>query len=131
MLNWGQCLKKHALKFGCIGLLNTITQQGVYLGLVGLGCYYLLAQVLSFFVALALSFVLNSRWNYRAELSLRSAYLFLIANLPSWGIQAISLWIWVRGIGVSEQWALLLTLMVTVPVSFICVTNNMLKSRKN
>lgn len=130
MLNWGQCLKKHALKFGCIGLLNTVTQQVVYLGLIGWGCYYLFAQILSFLVALTLSFVLNSQWNYQVELNLRSAYLFLMANLPSWGIQAVSLWIWVQAAGVSEEWALLLTLMMTVPVSFICVTINMLKSKK-
>lgn len=131
MSKWIYYLKKHALKFGCIGLLNTVTQQVVYLGLIGWGCYYLFAQILSFLVALMLSFVLNSQWNYQVELSLRSAYLFLMANLPSWGIQSISLWVLVQRIDVPEQLALLLTLMVTVPVSFICVTFNMLRQHKN
>ena len=122
-------LKKYALKFGSIGVLNTLFQHLCYLGLITLNCPYTLSQILSFSLALTLSFILNCTLNYKVKMTFKTAITFIGANIPSFVIQAIALQVLVAGLGIHEKIALLLTLTITVPTSFILVTKGMIQNR--
>ena len=129
MTQWLNVLKKYAVKFGCIGVINTGVQHVLY-GLFIVGrMNYLLAQGLSFGVALMVSFVLNAKWNYQVSLSVQKGFTFLMANLPSFFLQAILLSLLVQVFKVREEIALLCTLFFTIPLSFILITRGMLKKK--
>ena len=57
--------------------------------------------------------------------------VFILANLPSLILQGVVLHGLVHGMGAEEKIALVLTLGMTVPLSFMLVSSGMLKVQKN
>ena len=113
-------------KFGGIGLLNTFIQQLSYVYLLRFSSLSL-SQILSFGIALSFSYLANSRYNYHVPLSLKKFLRFSLANLPAWILQFVSLHIIVDLFQVPEKLALLSTLLVTIPLSFILITFSLKK----
>ncbi|MBQ5749183.1 MAG: hypothetical protein IIV87_03390, partial [Oscillospiraceae bacterium] len=69
----------------------------------------------------------NCKFNYQVQLTFNRLFTFFKANSPSFLIQAIALRILVHWIGIPEQVALILTLGITIPLSFILITKGMTK----
>lgn len=127
MLSW---IKKYGLKFGGIGVLNTLVQQTSYGLFLLMGMTYLMAQGVSFGMAVGVSFVLNATWNYQVPLTIRRGLSFLGATIPSFLLQRGMLKVLVQSMGVSEYLAMFLTLGVTIPLSFLLTTISLLKQPK-
>lgn len=53
---------KQFIKFGFVGVSNTLINWCVFLVLVNLGFYYISANVIAYLVATANSFLWNSKW---------------------------------------------------------------------
>ena len=118
-------IQKYFIKFGMVGVVNTLGQQGLYLIIVSLGFHILFAQTISFIIAFCVSFILNGWYTYRVPLTKRLFCDFIIANLPAYLIQSVVLLVIVGGFGVPKMIALACTLIITVPVSFCLVTLKM------
>lgn len=118
-------IQKYFIKFGMVGVVNTLVQQGLYLIIVSLGFHILFAQTISFIIAFCVSFILNGWYTYRVPLTKRLFCDFIIANLPAYLIQSVVLLVIVGGFGVPKMIALACTLIITVPVSFCLVTLKM------
>lgn len=59
---------KQFMKFGMVGALNTLLDYGLYTIFVTfLDIHYLVANVLSFSVAVTNSFALNRKWTFRQQ----------------------------------------------------------------
>lgn len=122
---------KYLLKFGVVGILNTLIQNGIYFVFILLKVQFLVSQTLSFLIAFLCSYVLNSKFTYRVPLSLKQLVTFFLANVPAYLIQLFVLVIVVEGFAVPKSIALFCTLFITIPLSFILVSVSMVKSKSS
>lgn len=131
MQRLGLLIRKYLVKFGMVGVLNTIIQQLLYLILIFATVPLLVSQTISFLIAFLCSYVLNSKFTYRVPLSFKQLISFLMANLPSYFIQLFVLIVIVEGLHVPKSIALFFTLFITIPITFILVSFSMVKSNQS
>ena len=90
MVGWKK-LMAQAVKFGLVGVVNTLVDAGVYALLMLMPFfkrYYVLAQVLGYGAGVANSLMMNKRWTFsqREPMSKRQLALFLLVNLAALGV---------------------------------------------
>ncbi len=122
---------KQFLTFGLIGVINTLISQGVYM-LIILIYPHLLGggvSVVGDGIAMVVSYFLNMKFTYHEKPALKSAVAFPIGYLP--GIIISSLMITLSiSMGVPKFFAKLITLPITIPLNFICVSLIVKKTNK-
>lgn len=126
--NWNGFIQ--FVKFGMVGLMNTIISYFSYLLFLWLHCHYIVASVLSFIISVTSAYICSSKFVFTSQdnsgeevkkdpwwkvyFKTLTAYAFtglLLAN--------ILLILWVQVIGISEAIAPLFNLVITVPLNFI------------
>ena len=113
------------IKFGIVGLSNTIISYLIYALLVYLGLHYLIASIIAFFISVLNSFFWNSRYVFKKEDGAeRSVLHALIKTFISYAftgliLQNIFLFVFIDLLHISKYIAPLFILVVTVPLNFI------------
>jgi putative flippase GtrA len=82
-------LVRQFIKYSLVGVLNTMVDFGVYISLTRFaGLHFLLANAVSFLVAVTLSFWLNRRWTFRDRIGdrRRQYMFFFLINLIALGL---------------------------------------------
>lgn len=120
---WFQLLVQF-IKFGIVGLSNTLISYVVYLAGVRLGMHYLLASVLGFVISVLNSFYWNNKYVFLQGNAQRNLFLTLIKTFLAYAstglvLANILLYIWVDILGVSEYLAPIINLVITVPLNFV------------
>lgn len=111
-------LRGEALRFFAAGAANTIATYAVYLALlVPLG--YGLAYSIAFASGIALSYLLGTRFVFRVPGSLRRAMAFPLVYLAQYLAGLGVLHMAVSVIGIPQRLALLASIAVTVPLTFM------------
>lgn len=124
------------IKFGIVGASNTIISYVVYLVLVKLGVYYLLASVLSFVVGVLNSFFWNNKYVFTADDDTDRNWLSaLVKTFMSYAgtgliLSNILLYIWVDLVHIPEWLAPLINLVITVPLNYIVMKFWAFKDKK-
>ncbi len=93
------------LRFGLVGVMNTLVDFGVYQLLVWLGLHYALAQCLSYSCGLLNSYFFNSRWTFRREKNYtkREFLRFLLVNLCSLALSVLLLRLCYEALGIESN----------------------------
>ena len=121
-LNDGQIqLLSQMIKFGCVGVINTIVSYTVTVFCVFLGVPLLISNAIAFIISTANAFILN--------------YLFVFLPRPVWykgliksycsyaftgiGLNSVLLYLLSTVLGVSEYISPLIVLIVTIPTNFL------------
>lgn len=110
------------VKFGIVGFSNTFISLGVYYALVYFGVYYLLANACGFVVSVINAFYWNNKYVFKdkTETSMVRTFLKVFASYGgSFCISTVLIFVMVNLLGISEWWAPLLRLAVTVPINFL------------
>lgn len=113
------------IKFGLVGVVNTVLGLVIYWGCVALGIHYLLANAVGFVITVAISYVLNNLFTFKtkdgqAEWSVRTLLKAYASYFTSGMVlNSILLWFWNDQIGLNENLAPVLNLFITVPVNFL------------
>lgn len=121
--NWDNFIQ--FVKFGLVGISNTLISYVSYLIFFYLGCYYLVASVLSFIVSVTNSFYWNNKYVFKENAdekrSLIKAYVKTFIAYASTGLVLanVLLILWVDAMHVSEVIAPLINLVVTIPLNFV------------
>lgn len=124
------------IKFGLVGISNTIVFYITYCLLIFLGFHYLIASLLGFLFGVLNSFYFNNKFVFKkGKLEARNPWLVLIKTLISYGltsyvIGSILLVLFIEGLGISKYIAPFLGLMVKIPLNFILNKNWAYKSSK-
>ena len=109
------------LKFGIVGLSNTLIALGVYYSVIGIGAHYQVANIAAFVLSSLSGFFLNRMWVFKATnhpvvAQIVKYYLVYSSSLfLSIGLS----FTWVEILKVSEYLAPLLNLLVTIPFNYI------------
>lgn len=113
------------VKFGIVGLSNTLIAYAVYAACVWLGCHYLVANGLGFVVGVLNAYYWSDRYVFKkGEGETRSALWTLVKTYLAYGatgllLASLLLYVYVDQWQVSAYLAQLLVLVVTVPLNFI------------
>ena len=113
------------VKFGIVGVSNTVISLGVYEVCVHLGLHYLLANA----VGLVISVINAYYWNNRCVFgdgtrkTMRQHVLTYFKSLTAYGgtfvLDSLLLMLWVEVLHVPETLAPVLNLCITIPVNFL------------
>lgn len=113
------------LKFGIVGVSNTLIGYVVYSLCIWLNMHYLLANLLGFLVSVLNAFYWSNRFVFKKQADeqrgLWSSLVKTIVAYASTGIflNSILLWLLIDEMGMSEYVAPLIILAITVPTNFI------------
>lgn len=113
------------VKFGIVGLSNTLIAYAVYAACVWLGCHYMVANGLGFVVGVLNAYYWSDRYVFKkGEGETRSALWTLVKTYLAYGatgllLASLLLYVYVDRWQVSAYLAQLLVLVVTVPLNFI------------
>lgn len=120
------------VKFGIVGLSNTLVSYSVYLAAMFLfrtmgilpNMDYLAAQFLGFVISVLWSFVLNRKFVFQADNTAVPWYKMLLKTYASYAFTGLFLnsvlsILWVEWLGISKLIAPIFNLLISVPINFI------------
>lgn len=113
------------VKFGIVGVSNTMVAYGIYLIFLLLGTHYLVGSVVGFVVSVLNSFYWNNKYVFKdKETVQRSLGKTLLKTFMAYGFTGlilanILLYLWVDVLNVSEVIAPLINLVITIPLNFV------------
>lgn len=113
------------IKFGIVGVSNTLISYIVYMIGITFGVHYLLANFFAFAVSVVNSFYWNNRYVFKQrEGEIRSPLRVFVKTALSYAgtglvLNSILLAVQVDMLGVPEWLAPLINLVITVPLNFI------------
>ena len=114
---------KKFLIFCIIGAVNTILAQIIYMILVALSlCAPGPASVMGDVLTIAVSYVLNMKLTYHEKISLKSALSFPVSYIPGTLINMLIVVIVVNILRFPKIFAKLISLPITIPLNYICVS---------
>lgn len=107
------------IKFGIVGVSNTVISLVVYYLLLWLGAPYLIANTISWIVSVFNAFYWNNRYVFKNDTPwLKSLVKTYISYSVSFLVGSLLLVGFIECIGVSDKIAPLLTLVVSIPMNF-------------
>ncbi len=113
------------IKFGIVGVSNTLISYVTYMAGITWGLHYLLANLLAFVVSVINSYYWNSRYVFKQREGERrskiKAFAKTVLSYAGTGLllNSILLAVQVDMLGVAEWLAPLINLIITVPLNFI------------
>lgn len=121
--NWQSFMQ--FVKFGVVGLSNTLISYVSYLVFLKIGLYYLAASILSFVVSVTNSFYWNNKYVFAVKNDEKRSwwrtYIKTFMAYASTGLVLanVLLVIWVQVLHISEVIAPIINLLVTIPLNYI------------
>lgn len=113
------------IKFGLVGLSNTILSYVVYCVLVKLNTHYQIANIVGFIVGVLNSYYWNNRYVFKTNKGEKRNHIkTLFKTFVAYGItglllQGFLLWLFVERFDIDSLIAQLLGLCITVPLNFV------------
>jgi putative flippase GtrA len=111
-------ISSEALRFLIAGAINTLVGYSIYFVLlptVGYAWAYTAAYV----AGIGLAYVLNTRFVFRVQRRVRGILLFPFVYVVQYLIGVVTLHVAIKNLGVSQELALLVSIAVTIPVTFL------------
>ncbi|CAI8853976.1 GtrA domain-containing protein [Bacillus sp. IT-79MI2] len=107
------------LKFGLVGIFNTLITIISYIILVKFGINYLIANIISYLIGVANSYYWNKNWVFRSNGKNLSIFLkFLIVNLIVLAFNTFSLFILVDKLLYNEFIAQIFAIGIGMMINF-------------
>ncbi len=116
---------EQVIKFGFVGITNTVISYVVYVILVFFGCHYIVANVLAYFAGVINSFVWNSRYVFKIDEDetrnpwkafIKTAMISAFTGLV---LSNALLLLWVEVLHLSEYIGPVLNLVITFPINYL------------
>lgn len=121
------------IKFGIVGVSNTIIGYIIYAGSLYLmrlfnicsSCDIFIAQFLMFFLSVAWSFFWNNKFVFKKNHNSKRSYVaallkaYISYAFTSLLLSELLLLLWVKCFGINDYIAPVLSLIITVPLNFI------------
>jgi putative flippase GtrA len=113
------------IKFGIVGLSNTVISYAIYSVLVYIGLHYLVASIISFIISVLNSFFWNNKYVFKKDDDQkRNVFHSLIKTYISYAftgliLQNLFLFLFIDILHISKYLAPLFGLVITIPLNFI------------
>lgn len=91
------------MKFGLVGVFNTIITIGSYMLLLQIGTNYILANVIGYVLGVLNSFYWNKKWVFQVKTSDKGMFFkFVVVNIITLSINTLTLYIIVNYTGLNN-----------------------------
>lgn len=112
------------IKFGFVGVSNTLISLAVYYVCLYFGMHYITANTLGFVVGTINAYFWNNKFVFKKEEgeirdTKKSVVKVFISYGFTLGLSTVLLAFWVDGLHISENVAPILNLLVTIPLNFV------------
>lgn len=109
------------IKFGLVGVLNTLINWIIFAVLNFVGVYYIIANVIAYVIATINSYIWNSRWvfKYKGEDKKETTTKFILLNLAGLALNTMILYLLVDLIGLNKLIALVITTVIVMVINYI------------
>ena len=120
---WGTIFQ--FIKFGLVGVSNTVISYGTYAVCIFLGAPYLVANIVSFIISVLNSFFWNNKYVFtKDEHEKRSWVLAMLKTFIAYGatglvLSSALLILWIDIFYISEYIAPIINLLMTIPLNYI------------
>ena len=121
---WGWMVQ--FIKFGIVGVSNTLISLGVYyLCVYAFKWHYQVGNVLGFVISVTNAYYWNSRYVFKmgAHRSFKEHTLAYMKTITAYGgtflLSTVLLWLWVEALGISEAIAPIINLLITIPLNYV------------
>lgn len=119
ILEWGY----QFIKFGIVGLSNTIISFAVYYILLYLQVNYIIANTMGFIISVLNAYYWNNKYVFKSKNDTKSGVRKLVKTFASYGstfiLSTILLVIMVHYLNISEIIAPVINLIITIPLNFL------------
>ena len=105
---------KQFIKFGLVGISNTLISLGMYYLLYFLGVNYLIANTVGFVVSVLNSYYWNNKYVFK-----KTQKGHLKPLIKTFLLSTVLLFVMVQYFSVSEVVAPVVTLVITIPLNFL------------
>lgn len=106
------------LKFAIVGVLNTAVTYFLYLLLL-LFSSYLIAYSLAYLTGIIISYLLNSKYVFKESISPKKFLMFPLVYIVQYVMSSLLLYLSVHYLNVNERIALLISIVLTTPITFV------------
>jgi putative flippase GtrA len=111
---------KKLVKFGLVGIVNTLISIGCYILFVKLGIHYILANIVSYMIGLLNSYYWNKKWVFNNRENHLSVFVkFVIVNLVVLSINTGCLFLLVHKWGFNQYGSQLAATALGMGINFI------------
>lgn len=113
------------VKFGLVGVGNTVISYVIYYILVKLEMHYMIASIMGFIVSVINSFYWNNRYVFKLHKNeKRSIFRTFFKTFLSYAgsgliLANVLLYLWIDVFGISKIVAPVINLVITVPLNYI------------
>lgn len=118
------------ITFVAIGVINAF--NGIWIAYV----YSLaiknaiLAYILGFFTSLIISYILNTKLNFKEKLNFVKFVKFIVNNIPNFIIQVLSVTILLNWLGLSKIISYAVSAVIAVPITFVLIKLNVYNKKE-
>ncbi|WP_160722743.1 GtrA family protein [Bacillus sp. USDA818B3_A] len=115
---------KRLIKFGLVGVVNTLISIGCYILFVKLGMHYILANILSYLIGLLNSYYWNKKWVFEFKETRLSVFgKFTIVNLAVLSFNTLVLFLCVNKLGLNQYISQLIATVFGMGINFFLNKN--------
>ncbi|WP_300857385.1 GtrA family protein [uncultured Clostridium sp.] len=109
------------IKFGFVGILNTLINWIIFAILNICGVYYLVSNFIAYIVATINSYIWNSKWvfKYNGERRNETTIKFIVLNLIGLVLNTSILYLLVDKLLVDKLIALIITTLIVMVINYI------------
>lgn len=109
------------IKFGLVGVLNTLINWTVFTLLNFINMYYIFANIIAYVIATINSYIWNYKWvfEYNGENKKETTFKFVILNLIGLGINTIILYLLVDKFKFNKLIALVITTGIVMIINYL------------
>lgn len=109
------------IKFGLVGVLNTLINWIIFALLNFLGVYYILSNIIAYVIATTNSYIWNSKWvfKYNGKDKKETTGKFIILNLIGLALNTTILYLLVDMLGLNKLVALVITTAIVMVINYI------------
>ena len=122
MKNRFRALAAQFIKFGMVGVSNTLISLLCYYAFLAMGCHYLVGNTIGFLASVVNAYFWNSRLVFREKQETQAGRAFakvFLSYLGSFLLSTGLIWLMVEVLGISDRIAPILRLLVTIPLNFV------------
>ncbi len=110
-------LRHQALRFLIAGAVNTVVTYAIYLALLSL-LDYTLAYTFAYVIGIVISYLMSTAFVFRVTRTAANMATFPLVYLVQYLLGALVLNLAVRWMGIPDRFALIASIVVTIPVTF-------------
>lgn len=115
------------IKFGLVGVSNTVVNLGIYYILIFFHVNYILANMIGFVISVINAYYWNNRFVFNSEIAEKDSFKTTLKKLAkvyasyttTFILTNVMLYLWVDILGISKILAPIINSIITIPINFL------------